>query len=78
MPLGPTATTGPDVAVIKVDIGYEQKVPKWNKIDIFDVVLNVVVDVDVGMYICVSVSGLMGGLIGNCTFLVELFYFITI
>ena len=41
-------------------------------------VLNVVADVDVGMYMCVSVSGLMGGLIGNCTFLVELFYFITI
>ncbi len=41
-------------------------------------VLNVVADVDVGMYMCVSVSGLMGGLIENCTFLVKLFYFITI
>jgi hypothetical protein len=42
------------------------------------VVLNVVAGVDVGMYMCVSVSDLMGGLIGNCIFLVELFYFITI
>ena len=33
-------------------------------------VLNVVAGVDVGMGMCVSV----GGLIGNCTFLVELFY----
>ncbi len=41
-------------------------------------VLNIVAGVDVGMYMCVSVSGLMGVLIGNCTFLVELFYFITI
>jgi hypothetical protein len=57
---------------------YERKIPKWNKTDIFDVVLNAVVGVDVGMGMCVSVGGLMGGLIGNCTFLVKLFYFITI
>jgi hypothetical protein len=55
-----------------------RKKPKWNKIDIFDVVLNIVTGVDVGMYMCVSVSGLMGALIGNCTFLDKLFYFITI
>ncbi len=36
-------------------------------------VLNIVVGVDVGMGMCVSVSGLMGALIGNCTFLVEQF-----
>ena len=54
-------------------ITYERKIPKWNKIDIFDVVLNVVAGVDVGMGMCVSVSGLMGALIGNCTFLVEQF-----
>ena len=41
-------------------------------------VLNVVAGVDVGMGMCVSVGGLMGALIGNCTFFVELFYFITI
>ena len=41
-------------------------------------VLNVVASVDVGMGTCVSVSGLMGALIGNCAFIVELFYFITI
>ncbi len=35
-------------------------------------VLNVIAGVDVGMGICVSVSGLMGALIGNCTFLVKL------
>ncbi len=34
--------------------------------------LNVVAAVDVGMGMCVSVGGLMGALIGNCTFLVEL------
>jgi hypothetical protein len=42
------------------------------------VVLNVIAGVDVGMGICVSVSGLMGALIGNCTFPVKLLYFITI
>ncbi len=47
---------------------YERKIPKWNKTDIFDVVLNVVAGVDVGMSMCVSVGGLMGALIGNCTF----------
>ncbi len=41
--------------------------------EIFDVVLNVVADVDVGMYMCVSVSGLMGGLIENCTYLSNYF-----
>jgi hypothetical protein len=63
---------------IETNIGYERKIPKWNKIDIFDVVLKVIAGVDVGMGICVSVSGLMGALIRNCTFLVKLLYFIMI
>jgi hypothetical protein len=59
---------------IETYIGYERKIPKWNNTDKFDVVLNVVAGVDVGMGMCVSVGGLMGAL----TFLVELFYFIMI